>query len=609
MVPPAAPVPADESARLFDLHALGILDTSPENDFDRLIQLATMICGAPMGAISFVDAHRQWFKARVGLDVAETPRATSFCAYTISNPHALMEVPDTVADARFRSNPFSSGAQPVRFYAGVPLRTRIGSAVGTLCVMDTEPRVLTASQRDALQKLADTVSGQLASRREMRMLRLATQLDRRTGLPTWFQFESVFEHVVAADRSAGLLVLVRLKTLGAITSAHGFRTADAMLVESAARLRLFLGENALIGRVKRELFVVYMPGHDAGVFAAETAPALAAALLGPYEIDSLSLLCRVQLGIAVSPHDGHTLDEIVNAADSALRLAMEQDEPFMFFDREVENLISRHYRLEPELRGALGRDEFVNYYQTKVDLVTGEIVGVEALIRWVHPERGIVPPLEFIPALELTGLIALTGAQVIRRALADWRSWKAAGLDAPRISVNVTAAELRGESFLRELKTAVDEAGGASAALQIEVTEGFLIRNMERTIQILAQVREWGIPVALDDFGTGYSSLAYLVSLPIDELKVDRAFIQKMTTHPAHLGVVDTCITLAHRLKLTVVAEGVETLEQAELLRSLGCDQAQGFLYSHPVAPDQLATMLAKARLTAAAARVHSPSA
>ncbi|HEY8361020.1 MAG TPA: sensor domain-containing phosphodiesterase [Ramlibacter sp.] len=596
MVQTTPPVPSDESARLFDLQALGILDTPPEIDFDRLVQLAAMICGTPLGAISFVDAQRQWFKARVGLEVVETPRATSFCAHAISEPRSLMEVADTDADARFRANAFSAGKQPVRFYAGVPLQTRAGSAVGTLCVMDTVPRMLSAAQRDALQKLADTASAQLASRREVRTLRLATQLDRRTGLPTWFQFESEFDHVVAAHEFTGLLVLVRLKTLGPITWAHGFRTADEMLVQTARRLRAFVGENGLVGRIKRELFIVYMPGHDAATFAAETAPALAATLLGPYEVDGLSLLCRVQMGIAVSPRDGDNLDEIVTAADTALRVAMEQDEPLMFFDRDVDNLLSRHYRLEPELRSALGRDEFVNYYQPKVDLATGAIVGVEALIRWRHPERGLIPPLEFIPALELTGLIALTGAQVIRRALADWLAWKAAGLAAPRIAVNVTAGELRDERFVHELKAALADAGGAAGALLIEVTEGILIRNMDRTIDILAQVRALGIPVALDDFGTGYSSLAYLVSLPIDELKVDRSFIQQITTYPAHLGVVDTCITLAHRLKLTVVAEGVETQEQADLLRSLHCDQAQGFLYSRPVSADELAMVLAEGR-------------
>jgi EAL domain-containing protein (putative c-di-GMP-specific phosphodiesterase class I) len=200
--------------------------------------------------------------------------------------------------------------------------------------------------------------------------------------------------------------------------------------------------------------------------------------------------------------------------------------------------------------------------------------------------------MEFVPALELTGLIAEAGGQVIQRAISEWWKWRAAGLDAPRIAVNVAAEQLRGNNFVSGLQSALAAVDGNPAALSIEVTESILITNMERAIEILSEVRSLGIPVAIDDFGTGYSSLAYLVTLPIDELKVDQAFIRKITTDPAYLGIVETCITLAHSLKLKVVAEGVETQEQARLLRELECDQAQGYLYSKPVPADELARML-----------------
>ena len=309
-------------------------------------------------------------------------------------------------------------------------------------------------------------------------------------------------------------------------------------------------------------------------------------------MDALTLMCPVHFGVAIFPDDGAKLDDLVTAADGALQVAIERDEPFMFYDKTVDNLLSRHYRLEPQLRRGLSQNEFVNYYQPKIDLATGTIAGVEALIRWNHPERGLVSPLEFVPALELTGLIAEAGGQVIQRAIADWWKWRAAGLEAPRIAVNVAAEQLRGNNFVAGLQAALAAVDGNPAALSIEVTESILITNMEQAIKILSEVRTLGIPVSIDDFGTGYSSLAYLVTLPIDELKVDRAFIRKITTDPAYLGIVETCITLAHSLKLKVVAEGVETVEQAQALRALQCDQAQGFLYSKPVPANELALML-----------------
>ena len=582
----APPLPPDEAERLIALEELAILDTEPEKEFDRLVQLATTICQAPMGAITFIDGQRQWFKARVGVEVTATPRDLAFCAYTIADPEHLLEVQDAETDPRFVTNLFGPDLPAVRFYAGYPLQTREGSAVGTLSVMDTVPRTLTATQREALAKLAHTVSTQLTMRRE---LRVATQSDRLTGLPNWFHFETQFERS-KAPRS--VLALVRLKTVGQITSAHGFRTADAMIQQTAQRLRACLKDDAFVGRIKRGLFVMYFPGMDPDEFRKTTAAALSASLCEPYNVESLALVCPVHIGVAVHPDDGAKLDDLVTAADSALQVAIERDEPYMFFDKSVDNQLSRHYRLEPQLRRGLRQNEFVNYYQPKIDLATGNIAGVEALIRWIHPERGLVSPMDFVPALELTGLIAEAGGQVIQRAIADWWKWRAAGLDAPRIAVNVAAEQLRGNNFVAGLQAALAAVDGNPAALSIEVTESILITNMERAIEILSEVRSLGIPVAIDDFGTGYSSLAYLVTLPIDELKVDRAFIRKITTDPAYYGIVQTCITLAHSLKLKVVAEGVETEAQAQALRDLECDQAQGFLYSKPVPADELARML-----------------
>ncbi len=586
-MPLTAPlIPLDERQRLLELRDFGILDTEPDEDYDRLVQLATVLCGTPMGTLTFVDASRQWHKSRVGVMALETPRDKAFCARAILDSDRLLEVPDAAQVPWFDPQLYGADGPAVRFYAGAPLKTREGSSIGTLCVMDEVPRALTEAQRDALNKLAKAVSTQLNLRRQ---LRIATLTDRLTGLPNWFHFEAQFD---SARPNKGIVAFVRLKTVSQINSAHGFRLADALIKQTADRLRAFTDGGAFIGRIKRGLFILFFPDADPQEFAAATAPRLTVLLQAPYNVSNLALVCPINLGFAAFPDDGNSLDEVVNAADAALQMAIERDEPVAFFDKSVDNVLSMHFRLEPQLREALHAGQFVNFYQPKIDLATGAIVGVEALIRWLHPQRGLVPPMEFVPALESTGLISEVGRQIIHRALADWSAWRAAGLTAPRVAVNVAAAQLRSDVFVQELRDALALNRADASAIGIEVTESILIGNMERAIAVLTEVRKLGIPVAIDDFGTGYSSLAYIVTLPIDEVKIDRAFVKKITADPAYEGIVNTCISLAHNLNLKVVAEGVEIEGQAALLRQLGCDQAQGFLYSPPVPADQLARML-----------------
>ena len=579
-------IPLDERQRLLELRDFAVLDTEPDDDYDRLVQLATVLCGTPMGTLTFVDSSRQWFKSRVGVTALESAREGAFCAETILDSERLLEVADVAQAPWFDPKLYGDDVPAVRFYAGAPLKTRDGSAIGSLCVMDAIPRTLTGDQRDALSKLAKAVATQLNLRRQ---LRIATQTDRLTGLPNWFHFEAQFD---ASRPSKGIVSFVRLKTVSQINSAHGFRVADGLIKQTADRLRSFTDGGAFIGRVKRGLFIMFFPDIGPDEFAGKTAPGLTSVLQAPYHVNNLTLVCPVNLGFAAFPRDGNSLDEVVNSADAALQMAIERDEAVAFFDKSVDNVLSRHYRLEPQLRLALADGQFVNYYQPKIDLRTGEISGVEALIRWMHPERGLVPPMEFVPALESTGLISEVGNHIIKRALADWCAWRDAGLQAPRIAVNVAAAQLRSDDFVRELRSALQASGVDASALGIEVTESILIGNMERAIQVLTQIRGLGIPVAIDDFGTGYSSLAYIVTLPIDDVKIDRAFIKKITADAAYKGIVNTCISLAHNLNLKVVAEGVETEAQALVLQQLGCDQAQGFLYSPPVPADQLARML-----------------
>ncbi|HEY1226096.1 MAG TPA: EAL domain-containing protein, partial [Ramlibacter sp.] len=465
----AALVPSDEQERLSHLAELRVMDTPADDVDEGIVQLAAQICGTPMAALTFVDAHRQWYRARVGIPVPEVARGRGFCAWTISDSDRVLEIADTSQVNWFDTRVHGASSQPVRFYAGVPLRTREGSAAGTLCVMDSVPRTLTAAQKAQLETLARTVSTQLKLRQD---LRIATRTDRLTGLPNWLQFEGQFE---AAKPASGVVCFVRLRALTQISSAHGFRVADGLLTQAADRLRRLADGQAFIGRIKRGLFLLFFPDVDANTFAGVQAPSLSAELQVPYTVNGLTLVCPVHLGFAAFPDDGRTLDDVVNAADAALQLAIERDEPAAFFDKSVDAAASAHYRLEPQLRQALERNEVVNFYQAKVDLASRRSVGVEALIRWVHPERGLVPPAEFVPAMEATGLIREVGRHIMLRAVADWQRWQSAGLPAPRIAVNVAAAQLRHGELVRHLGDALSAIGGNAAALGVEVTESVLI--------------------------------------------------------------------------------------------------------------------------------------
>jgi EAL domain-containing protein (putative c-di-GMP-specific phosphodiesterase class I) len=245
--------------------------------------------------------------------------------------------------------------------------------------------------------------------------------------------------------------------------------------------------------------------------------------------------------------------------------------------------VARKLTLENQLRQALDKGEFVLHYQPKVSLASGTLTGAEALIRWNDPRTGLVPPGRFIPILEETGLIYEVGRWALRQAIQDYLRWRAAGLAAVRIAVNVSPLQLRHRGFITEVHQAIGIDAHAAAGLELEITESLIMEDVKHSIASLQAIRAMGVSIAIDDFGTGFSSLSYLSKLPVDTLKIDRSFVIDMTAGPDGLALVSTIITLAHSLKLKVVAEGVETEEQSRLLRSLNCDEMQGYLFSKPV--------------------------
>jgi EAL domain-containing protein (putative c-di-GMP-specific phosphodiesterase class I) len=249
----------------------------------------------------------------------------------------------------------------------------------------------------------------------------------------------------------------------------------------------------------------------------------------------------------------------------------------------MSETVAGRLTLESQLRQALEKEEFVLHYQPKVSLASGKLTSAEALIRWNDPRTGLVPPGRFIPVLEETGLIYEVGRWALRKAIEDYLRWRGAGLPAVRIAVNVSPLQLRHRGFIADIGQAIGISGDAAAGLELELTESLVMEDIKHSITSLQAIRAMGVTIAIDDFGTGFSSLNYLSKLPVDTLKIDRSFVVDMTASPEGLALVSTIINLAHSLRLKVVAEGVETEEQARLLRLLSCDEMQGYLFSKPM--------------------------
>jgi EAL domain-containing protein (putative c-di-GMP-specific phosphodiesterase class I) len=291
----------------------------------------------------------------------------------------------------------------------------------------------------------------------------------------------------------------------------------------------------------------------------------------------------VKAGVGLFPGDGDDADSLFRNAEAALKKAKVKGERYLFYKPTMTNAVAGKLTLENQLRQALEKEEFVLHYQPKISLASGKLTGAEALIRWNDPRTGLVPPGQFIPILEETGLINEVGKWALRKAIETYLHWRRAGLPAVRIAVNVSPLQLHNRGFVNEIVQELGIDSQAAAGLELEITESLIMQDVKHSIASLRAIREMGVRITIDDFGTGFSSLAYLARLPVHTLKIDRSFVNDMTVGPQGLSLVSMIIDLAHSLKLMVVAEGVETEEQSRLLQLLACEEIQGFLFSKAV--------------------------
>jgi diguanylate cyclase (GGDEF)-like protein len=424
--------------------------------------------------------------------------------------------------------------------------------------------------------------------------------DTLTGLPTRVAIMASAERTIAEAQSANApfaVTVLNVSRFKSINDSLGHEVGDEVLRQLSQRLRAVLAKGDVLGRLAGDEFVVL--GHvGTGTIPAEvTVETIFAALREPFAIDGHDIEVTVSAGISMFPADGTTFDVLLRRAETAMRAARSiAHGSFRFYSEQMSKSEEERLALEADLRHAIRDGQLELHYQPKVDIANGRVRSAEALLRWKHPQRGFVPPNVFIPIAEDTGLILTIGEWVLRQACTQMRSWLDAGLPPLRVSVNLSAKQFRHGDLTAVVCSALEDAQLEPGYLELELTESSIMHDAEASAATLQLLSTMGVHISIDDFGTGYSSLSYLWRLPLDKLKIDRSFVRELLSNPDDVAIVKAIISLAHSLRLGVVAEGVETQEQLEHLRELGCDQYQGFYCSPAVPPDAFVALIKRLR-------------
>lgn len=419
--------------------------------------------------------------------------------------------------------------------------------------------------------------------------------DPLTGLPNRVFFEDRLTQILLRQSgdSKVAVFFVSLDRFKALRDTLGHTVGDRLIKEVAHRLQTVAETKASVARFEGDefaLLLTYEKSDELSVFGNNVFDAFKS----PLVVGDDEVVIPISMGISLSPDDGNDAQALLTNAGAALSYVRKNGgNNYKFFTSDLHDTAISRLALENELRRALERSEFELYYQPKVDMVTGKMTGMEALLRWNHPDLGLVPPLDFIPLAEETGLILPIGEWVLRAACAQTKAWHDQGFEL-NVAVNLSPRQFQQRDLVSTINRIVAETGFDPHELNLEVTESSIMNNAESAVTILRELKDTGIRISIDDFGTGYSSLAVLKDLPIDVLKIDKTFINDVTTNPDDAALVTAVVTLAHNLRLNVVAEGVETREQLEFLRALNCDKWQGYLFSKPLPAAAFESLLNK---------------
>jgi diguanylate cyclase (GGDEF)-like protein len=459
--------------------------------------------------------------------------------------------------------------------------------IGVLALYTSKPEFFDAAGLLLLTELAGNIAFAVDHLDRQERLDRLSNYDSLTGLANRRSFlERVAQYMLSAGDSGHKMAvfLIDLERFKKLNDSLGRPAGDALLKQVAEWLAQNAENTKLVARLDADHFAVVLPKvmYESNV-ARVLEKMIAAFMKHEFSLNDAVYRMAAKIGVAVFPDDGTDADTLFNNAEAALKKAKASRDRYLFYAQKMTETVALSLGIENRLRRALEREEFVLHYQPKVSIASGKLTGAEALIRWNDPVSGLTLPGRFIPILEEIGLIHDVGRWALRKAIEDYRRWRNSGLPAVRIAVNVSPLQLRNPHFVAEIRQAVNVAADAAAGLQLEITESVIMQDVNHSIGSLLAIRALGVTIAIDDFGTGFSSLNYLAKLPVDTLKIDRSFVVEMVSAAGGLTLVSVIINLARALKLNTVAEGVETQEQLLQLRSLGCDEMQGYLFGKPV--------------------------
>ncbi|MGI4800094.1 MAG: putative bifunctional diguanylate cyclase/phosphodiesterase [Janthinobacterium lividum] len=709
----AAPIPVNEEARLKTVLEYDPTGTFETDAYMPVLELAHKLFEVPTAFIAFLHRDTQVFPVRLGLDLCGTDRSISFCAHAVAQEEMLL-VLDATLDPRFADNPLVVGEPYIRFYAGMPLVSPSGHAIGTFCIVDDKPhnafdevkqsllrhlaamlldklelRRLEAAHRagqvrfeniaatspdgiicaDAAGHItfwnaaagrmfgypADDAVGQpldlivpermrrghdggfrrvvnlsasrsvghtveltalrqdgsefpvelslsmwhqeespcfgailrdISERRanEERLLRLAHH-DPLTELPNRTILHQRLEQLARVIEPAALL-LVDLDGFKTVNDDLGHQAGDDVLREVAARLLACVRGTDTVARIGGDEFALLLLGVDSDWRAADVADEVIRAIARPIACERHTVTIGASVGSALHPRDGAMGDELRSSADFALyRAKAEGRHCHQIFTAELRR--ARAY--DSELRRAYDHEEFKVFYQPQIRLADGAMVGAEALLRWQHPEDGLLSPAAFMPSLEQRPISAEVGRWVLRTACAQAAVWRASGLPRFRMGVNLFGSQFQSGRLEQDVAEALTATGLSADALELEITENIILRHDKRLLTSLHTIRDRGVGIAFDDYGTGYASFSMLKRFPLTRLKVDQSFVRGLCSSPEDRAIVEAILHLGRCFGFAVIAEGVEAEQQARRLREMGCDEAQGFLYGRPMSAAELA--------------------
>jgi diguanylate cyclase (GGDEF)-like protein len=431
------------------------------------------------------------------------------------------------------------------------------------------------------------------------LIRMA-QYDELTGLPNRGLLLERLQLALKVAKQQGSrlgLIYLDLDRFKQINDTLGHQAGDLLLVQAAQRMTSCLRAGDTVARLSGDEFAILLPDLEHTTDAEIVGQKILQQLAAPFDLNGKVAYVSGSLGASIYPDHGSDPELLLSSADRAMYYAKATGRnEFHFFSNDMNSDETDQLEFDMLLRGALSRDEFFLLYQPKVDLLTGQICGFEALLRWRHPQHGVVSPNAFIPQLEETGMIVIVGEWVLNCVAQQIVSWQAQGLRVPRVSINLSPRQLMASNLDAKLQAILAVTGIDPRLLEFEITESNLMHNPALITPILERFRSYGLSISIDDFGTGYSSLSYLKRFPLDTLKIDRTFISDLSPDSDDAAITWAIINLAHILKLKVVAEGVETSQQLDMLRARGCDEIQGFYFSAPVSADDCAQMLSQSR-------------